>query len=277
MTWLQPMINPFEGIRRTRPDGSEVWSARELMPLMGYDRWENFSEAIERAKLAALNTGVDMESAFVQVAQLRGAGNLGHVQRFDYELSRYACYLAAMNGDPRKPEIAAAQTYFAIRTREAETTAPRQLMPDLTSPAGILAMAQMFTATAQQLVSAEERIAELEPKALAHDTFLVAAKSDRTVGKVAKELGWREKDLRAFLLEERLIFRRFRVCDDGAEYDFYAANRAHFTTKETQVHHTWGSCNHYTLYVTPRGMELIHKRIGDRKSAQAAAIGAVAL
>jgi len=117
---IQPMFNVFDGIRRVRPDGSEYWSARELMPLMGYERWENFADAIGRAMASAINTGVDVGSAFTQVAQLRGAGNLGHVQRSDVELTRYACYLVAMNGDPRKEEIASAQSYFVVKTREAE-------------------------------------------------------------------------------------------------------------------------------------------------------------
>ena len=275
MTEITPMFSPFDGMRHLDADG-EFWSARELQPVMGYSKWQDFQSAIERGKLAALNTGVDMESAFVQVAQLMGAHNLGDLRRYDYRLSRYACYLVAMNGDPRKPEIAAAQTYFAVRTREAETAVPRQLMPDLASPAGILAMADLFRQTAQQLVAAEGRIAELEPKALAHDTFMAAAKSDRLVKQVAKELGWRESVLRHFLLTEKLIFQRQRVCG-GTEYDFYASYREHFASTETTVHHTWGPCNHYTLYVTPRGMDLIRLRIEKRRAEQQAAIGGVAL
>lgn len=113
--------SPFDTIRRSRPDGSEYWMARELMPLQGYGKWERFASAIDRAKIAAANTGVDVSTAFVQVTQLPGAGNLGDQRRYDYELSRFACYLVAMNGDPRKPEVARAQAYFAVRAREAET------------------------------------------------------------------------------------------------------------------------------------------------------------
>lgn len=123
MTQLQPLapgVSPFDAIHRLRPDGSEYWSARELQPLQGYSNWQNFTKAIERAKLAATNTGIDVESAFVQVAKLTGVNKLGDQQRSDYELSRFACYLVAMNGDPGKPEVAAAQAYFAVRAREAE-------------------------------------------------------------------------------------------------------------------------------------------------------------
>ena len=117
-----PGSSPFDEMRHTRQDGSEYWSARDLQPRLGYGKWDRFVDTIERAKLAALNSGVDVESAFVQVVKLTGAGKLGDQRRYDFELSRFACYLTAMNGDPRKPEIAAAQAYFAVRTREAETS-----------------------------------------------------------------------------------------------------------------------------------------------------------
>lgn len=115
--------SPFDAIRQSRPDGSEFWSARDLMPMLGYDRWENFSAALERAKVAAEVQGQDTENLFRGITK-KGAGR----PQQDYELARFACYLVAMNGDPRKPEIAAAMSYFAIRTREAETTpAPQEL------------------------------------------------------------------------------------------------------------------------------------------------------
>jgi DNA-damage-inducible protein D len=113
--------SPFDQIRRTRPDGSEYWSARELMAPLGYDRWENFAEVIDKAKKSmSITQPSKMDGAFVQVTQLRDAGNLGKKERVDYELSRMACYFVAMNGDVRKDEIAAAQAYFVIMTREAE-------------------------------------------------------------------------------------------------------------------------------------------------------------
>lgn len=114
---LTPMDggSPFDRIKRTRPDGSEYWLARELMPLMGYDRWENFQTAIERAKIAATNSGEAATRLFRGVTK-KGAGR----PQEDIELARFAAYLVALNGDPRKPETATAQAYFVIRTREAE-------------------------------------------------------------------------------------------------------------------------------------------------------------
>lgn len=112
--------SPFDAIRRTRADGSAYWLARELCKLVEYETWRNFAAAIDRAKIAAANSGADVASAFVQVGQLVDVGNLGKQEREDYELSRFAAYLVVMNGDPRKPAIASAQAYFAIRTNQAE-------------------------------------------------------------------------------------------------------------------------------------------------------------
>lgn len=112
--------SPFDALKHGDERG-EYWLARELMIPLGYGAdWRNFVAAIERAMIAGSNTGIDVSSAFVQVVQFVDANNLGKQARQDYRLTRYAAYLVAMNGDPRKPEIAAAQSYFAIKTREAE-------------------------------------------------------------------------------------------------------------------------------------------------------------
>lgn len=110
--------SPFDAIRRTRPDGSEFWSGRELRPLLGYDTWQRFRDAIERARIACVNSGQDARQHFSSAAN--NPSELGGRPAEDVRLTRYAAYLVAMNGDPRKPEIAEAQTYFAIKTREAE-------------------------------------------------------------------------------------------------------------------------------------------------------------
>lgn len=109
--------SPFDKIRRIDTYGREYWSGREMQPHMGYEQWRRFEDAIERAIRAAKNTGTYSDQGFCRVRQdFQGPGRRGD----DYRLSRYAAYLVAMNGDPSKPEVAAAQAYFAVRTREAE-------------------------------------------------------------------------------------------------------------------------------------------------------------
>jgi len=107
--------SPFDAIRQVDAQNNEFWMARDLMPLLGYQKWERFEGAIDRAKVACQNSGLpELEHFFPEV------GKSLTKPKDDYRLSRYACYLVAMNGDPRKPEIAMAQSYFAIKTREAE-------------------------------------------------------------------------------------------------------------------------------------------------------------
>ncbi|AIJ26350.1 hypothetical protein [Amycolatopsis methanolica] len=118
--------SPFDRIKQTRADGTEYWSARHLQGLMGYARWQNLQPAIARAMQTASNTGMDVSREFAQVTPIMASQHRAAGGRFapnggeDYELSRQAAYLVAMNGDPNKPEVADAQAYFAARTEQAE-------------------------------------------------------------------------------------------------------------------------------------------------------------
>ena len=112
--------NLFENIKHVNEYGQEFWYARELQPLLEYSQWRRFAEAIERAKTACANSGHDVADHFAEVGKMVSIGSGAGRAVDDYELSRYACYLIVMNGDPRKEVIALGQTYFAVKTRQQE-------------------------------------------------------------------------------------------------------------------------------------------------------------
>lgn len=112
--------SPFESIKQIDDDDNEYWYARDLQEILEYSEWRNFNKIIEKAKSACETSGHAVQSEFVDVNKLVDVG--ANLQRSiqDIVLSRYACYLIAMNGNPRKEVIALAQTYFAVKTHEQE-------------------------------------------------------------------------------------------------------------------------------------------------------------
>lgn len=110
----------FESIKHVNEYGEECWLARELQPVLEYAQWRRFSDAIERAKLACKNSGFAVEDHFADVGKMVDIGSGAERQIDDVMLSRYACYLIVMNGDPRKEVIAIGQSYFAVKTRQQE-------------------------------------------------------------------------------------------------------------------------------------------------------------
>lgn len=159
-------VSPFDAIRQTRPDGSEYWSARDIQPLMGYADWRNLQTAISRAKMAVINTGEPLTSHVVDATKVVPRPQGGSINREDFELSRHAAYLTAINGDPEKPETAAAQSYFAVQTRVAETHKP------LT---GSELLAHAVIEAQAMLAQRDAKIAELEPKAEVAEKLLDAS------------------------------------------------------------------------------------------------------
>lgn len=276
-TDLTPVAgSPFDAIRVTTPEGREYWSARELMPLLGYEKWERFADAIGRAKIAAHNSG------YVVAEQFPGAGKkvrLGSgAERLveDYHLSRYACYLIAMSGDPRKPEVANALTYFAIKTREAETRPTPQPLQ------GADLMAAGYVEAMKQLEARDARIHQLEskvttdaPKVSYVDTYVTDADL-LSFSTVASSNNITEKALRELLIRKDWIYsqsdsrwserKQQKVIRN--RYSEKADKKRYFRRVENhEAPRFRGSEVMHTLKITPQGAEAIARLVAKEVAA----------
>ena len=123
---IQKLFEQFENICYLYND-IECWSARELQLLLGYTKWDNFYKVIEKAKIAAKSSSILISDNFAYFWKMVILGSGSQREIKDIALTRYACYLIAQNGDTLKPEIAFAQTYFAVQTRKQELIKKRLL------------------------------------------------------------------------------------------------------------------------------------------------------
>src|SRR3989338_936661 len=137
----------FEGCSQTK-DGVEFWYARDLQKLLDYDEWRNFLKVIEKAKISCYKSQQRIEDHFVGVNKTIAMPKGASKEIKDLMLTRYACYLVAQNGDPRKEQIAFAQSYFAVQTRKQEIIEQR------------IALIERLTAR-QKLVASETELSKL--------------------------------------------------------------------------------------------------------------------
>ena len=114
------LLDAFEGAAHDDDDGAQYWLARELAPMLGYAEYRNFANVVGKAKLACQTAHEQLSDHFVDVNKMVALGSGAQREIDDVELTRFACYLIAQNGDPSKTEIAAAQMYFAVQTRRQE-------------------------------------------------------------------------------------------------------------------------------------------------------------
>ncbi len=192
--------SPFDAIKQTDQDG-EFWSARDMQTPLDYEQWRDFANAVERAKAACLNSGHQPEHHFAPVRKVIKGGRWGEQEVDDFRLTRYASYLLAMNSDPRKEAVATAQTYFAQKTREAETALAFD--PASLSRLDILRLAMQAEEEKAVLEAALESAA---PAIAYHDRYV--SDDDVTLMKVwAAQFGLTEPQARDLLVEKNIIYR----------------------------------------------------------------------
>jgi phage antirepressor YoqD-like protein len=272
-----PEVNasPFDAGRiPCKQGGEDRWSARWLMVQMGYSTWQKFEPIMERAKTAAHNEGFNVRTLFTQTVEKSG----GRPQT-DYHVTRFAAYLIAMNGHPGKLEVAAAQTYFAVRTREAELAAEASVVPaiDLADPDVALdKIIELATfakgeraarlAAEQQnraLEAAIERDAPMVAKAEAHSVSDSAihrqefAREVKTWGRKIHNLDIRQDEVMRFLGHIGLFIRGERTDTGHATSDAIRRGLA-FTDKGT---HPKSGYAYATGKLTPAGQDYAWKRI----------------
>ncbi|MFJ8992607.1 phage antirepressor KilAC domain-containing protein [Streptomyces sp. NPDC102279] len=240
-------------------NGEERWSARDLQVLMGYERWERFEEVVERAKQTITASGLDPLDHFRGAAKVITGGRWGKQKVNDYRLTRFGAYHVTLAGDGRKPEVAAAKTYFAVKTREAELAA----QPDVASAEGVVVLAERYLAAARELVTTKKELAVAKPKAGKWDAFMNA---DGLIGMtaIADMLNMPVKDMTNWLVDEG-VFRK-QVSKFGSNQNM--PRRTHQTSGLFLIKvETNGKVAYEVAYATTLGADFIFDRWQGRAAA----------
>ncbi|MFJ8801003.1 phage antirepressor KilAC domain-containing protein [Streptomyces sp. NPDC102487] len=222
---------------------------------MGYDEWRTFNDTVRRAMAAVEASGLDPLVHFVGAVTTTGTGRWGHTKVRDYRLTRFGAYHLAIAGDGRKPEVASAKTYFAVKTREAELA----VRPDVSTPEGVLVLAKQYLAAAEELVTAKKELAVAKPKASKWDAFCDAeglidmGSAAKAFHKVTGGLGrtkfmdrLRADDLSFLQVQNRRIPYEVHVQRGRAEVKFVPAG--HKIVEQT--------------FLTPKGMDWLADKLG---------------
>lgn len=240
--------SPFDAGRIPCPQGGEDrWSARWLMEQMTYPTWQHFEPVIERAKIAAHNEGFNVRTLFTVNREKTGGR-----AKTDYMVTRYAAYLIAMNGDPRKPAVSAAQHYFAVKTREAETR-PAIDGNSITR----LELIEIARNAEIERLALEAENKELAPKAEAYDSFMDAT-GKYSVGAVAKMLGTSQNKLFRELRNRGVLISKGAM--RNTPYQQYMHHFEVIPHKYKRTDDEDG-CS-YTTYVQPSGIDFIRRKLG---------------
>jgi len=155
--------SPFERIRQVDPDNLEFWSARDLMPILEYTKWQNFKTVLLKAQIACDNSGNDPADHFTDASKMVAIGSDAKREVEDMHLSRYACYLVVQNADPSKEVVALGQTYFTVQTRRQEV-ADEKALAELTEDQRRLLLRQRVKDQNTDLASAAKQAGVITPQ-----------------------------------------------------------------------------------------------------------------